>query len=539
VVLGGAGGLDGPAVLEALRPLLVDPAVAKVSPESKLVVGFAARHGVELAGLAFDTTLAAYLLEPDELQHGHEAVSRRFLGHEPLDRQAALAVGKAKRTIAELEPLEAAHLAGERADVALVAAEVLRPALARAQVTDVLEKVELPLVPVLARMEQAGIRIDVFRLAAMSGRFAEELVRLERACFEAAGQEFNLSSPKQLQKVLFEDLGLKIVKRTRTGPSTDQSVLEALADAHPLPLAILEHRQVQKLKSTYVDALPRMVSPRTGRVHTTFSQSTAATGRLSSVDPNLQNIPIRSELGRELRKVFVAEPGHRLISVDYSQIELRVLAHLAKEEVLLSAFREGADVHTRTASVLFGVPPEAVDREQRTQAKAVNFGVLYGMGPVRLARDLKIPRRVASQFVADYFERQPAVKRFIDDTLEAARKSGEVRTILGRRRLVPDLSSQNRTLRGAAERVAVNTPIQGSAADLIKLAMLRVDAVLRARFPGARLLLQVHDELVLEAPEGLADDVAAMVKAEMEQVHPLAVPLTCEARHGADWGAAH
>jgi DNA polymerase-1 len=373
----------------------------------------------------------------------------------------------------------------------------------------------------------------------MSGRFAEELVRLERACFEAAGQEFNLSSPKQLQKVLFEDLGLKIVKRTRTGPSTDQSVLEALADAHPLPLAILEHRQVQKLKSTYVDALPRMVSPRTGRVHTTFSQSTAATGRLSSVDPNLQNIPIRSELGRELRKVFVAEPGHRLISVDYSQIELRVLAHLAKEEVLLSAFREGADVHTRTASVLFGVPPEAVDREQRTQAKAVNFGVLYGMGPVRLARDLKIPRRVASQFVADYFERQPAVKRFIDDTLEAARKSGEVRTILGRRRLVPDLSSQNRTLRGAAERVAVNTPIQGSAADLIKLAMLRVDAVLRARFPGARLLLQVHDELVLEAPEGLADDVAAMVKVEMEQVHPLAVPLTCEARHGADWGAAH
>jgi DNA polymerase-1 len=534
-----SSGLDPAAVLEALAPLLEDPTVAKVSAESKLVSGLAARFGVQLRGLAFDTTLASYLLEPDETQHGYAQVARRFLGHEPLDRAAVLGPAKEKRTFLELSLERATELVGERTDVALAASEIMSPALRSAGVLDVLTSVELPLVPVLARMEREGVKIDLFRLASMSGRFAEEQARLEKLCYEAAGQEFNLGSPKQLQKVLFEDLGLKIVKRTKTGPSTDQSVLEALADAHPLPQALLDYRQVQKLKSTYVDALPKMVAPRTGRVHTTFGQSTAATGRLSSTDPNLQNIPIRSELGRELRKVFVAEPGCLLVSVDYSQIELRVLAHFSRDEVLVRAFAEGADVHTRTAAALFGVPPEAVDREQRTQAKAVNFGVLYGMGPVRLARELKIPRRVASQFVSDYFERQPGVKRFIDQTLEDARRTSEVRTLLGRRRLVADVNSRNRTIRSAAERVAVNTPIQGSAADLIKLAMIRVDAVLRERFPSARLILQVHDELLLEAPEGEAAAVAAMVKQEMEHIFPLEVPLTCEAKFGPDWGAAH
>ncbi|MCA9552080.1 MAG: chorismate-binding protein, partial [Myxococcales bacterium] len=353
---------------------------------------------------------------------------------------------------------------------------------------------------------------------------AEEAARLEKECFEAAGQEFNLGSPKQLQKVLFEDLGLKIVKRTKTGPSTDASVLEALADDHPLPEAILQYRQVEKLKNTYVDALPKMVSKRTHRVHTLFNQATAATGRLSSHDPNLQNIPIRTELGRELRKVFLAEDGNLLVSVDYSQIELRVLAHFCQDPVLVKAFQENADVHTRTAAALFEIPPEAVTREQRTQAKAVNFGVLYGMGPVRLARDLKIPRRTASQFVKDYFERQPGVRRFIDDTLEDAKKTGQVRTLLGRRRLISDINSRNRGARAAAERIATNTPIQGSAADLIKLAMIRVSGVLQERFPEVKLLLQVHDELLLEAPEAQAQDVAAMVKREMEGIFPLEVP---------------
>ena len=308
---------------------------------------------------------------------------------------------------------------------------------------------------------------------------------------------------------------------------------------HPLPEKIIDYRQVQKLKSTYVDALPKMVSEVTGRVHTIFNQSTAATGRLSSVDPNLQNIPIRTALGRELRKVFVAEKGYRLISVDYSQVELRVLAHFSEDVVLCSAFRDGEDVHTRTASVLFETDAAEVTREQRTQAKAVNFGVLYGMGPVRLARELKIPRRVASSFIKDYFEKQPGVRRFIDNTLEEAKRTGIVRTILGRRRIVNEINSKNRGARAAAERIAVNTPIQGSAADLIKLAMIRVSGVMGERFPEARLLLQVHDELVVEAPEAMAKDVSELVRTEMERVFQLKVPLVADAAIGKNWDEAH
>ena len=536
----GGDNLTEAAVVAALRPLLEDPEHRKISAETKAMVGWFGERGVTVRGLAFDTTLASYLLEPDETQHGPAAVARRFLGHEVIDRVALMKDDKKKRRTFDQVPLEAAAPAvGERADVALAAAKLMAAPLVEADVHHVLVDVELPLVPVLAKMERAGIRIDVARLSGMGGRFAEEAARLEKICFEAAEQEFNLGSPKQLQKVLFEDLGLKIIKRTKTGPSTDASVLEALADSHPLPEAILQYRQVEKLKNTYVDALPKMVSKRTGRVHTVFGQATAATGRLSSHDPNLQNIPIRTELGRELRKVFIADPGYDLVSVDYSQIELRVLAHFCQDEVLLKAFHDGADVHTRTAAALFEVPPEEVTREQRTQAKAVNFGVLYGMSPVRLARDLKIPRRTASQFVKDFFERQPGVRRFIDETLEEARRTGQVRTLLGRRRLIGDINSRNRGSRAAAERIATNTPIQGSAADLIKLAMIRVSGVLEERFPEVRLLLQVHDELVFEAPEGQAQDVAAMVKKEMEGIFPLDVPMVAEAHVGHNWDDAH
>jgi DNA polymerase-1 len=383
------------------------------------------------------------------------------------------------------------------------------------------------------------VHIDVSQLDAMSVKFAEELTKLESACYEAAGKEFNIGSPKQLQKLLFEDLQLKIIKRTKTGPSTDASVLEILASDHPLPQAILDYRQVQKLKSTYVDALPKMVSEKTKRVHTSFSQTGAATGRLSSTDPNLQNIPIRSELGRQLRKVFIAEPGHVLISVDYSQVELRVLAHFSEEPVLIKAFAENADVHTRTASVLFEIDPKAVSREQRTQAKAVNFEVLYGMGPARLARDLKIPRRTASKFVEDYFAKQPNVKRYVDETLDSAREKGFVRTLLGRRRMISDINSSNRGMRAAAERVAVNTPIQGSAADLIKLAMIRLDARIREERLPARLILQVHDELLVEAEASRAAELAGVVQREMEGVFPMRVPLLAEAKWGASWDEAH
>lgn len=523
---------DLASLLAALRPVLEDSSVQKVSSELKMLAAIAERSGVAIAGLSFDSTIASHLLEPDETGHNPTLVSRRYLGHEPLERPAKIAW--------EAIPApEAAKLLGERAEIAYRASELMKKPLDKVELWHVLKDVEIPLVPVLARMERAGIRVDVDQLAGMSSKFAEELERLEKACYEAAGKEFNIGSPKQLQVILFDELQLKATKRTKTGASTDHSVLEVLANEHPLPQAILDYRQVQKLKSTYVDALPKMVSPKTGRVHTVFSQSVAATGRLSSTDPNLQNIPIRSDLGRTLRKVFVADPGWMLISVDYSQIELRVLAHFSEDPILNDAFSRGIDVHTRTAAALFEIDPSEVNREQRTQAKAVNFGVLYGMGPVRLARDLKIPRKMASKFVDDYFDRQKGVKKYVDDTLDFARVNGFVTTLLGRRRWIADINSNNRGARAQAERIATNTPIQGSAADLIKLAMIRLDGRLREEGLSARLLLQVHDELLVEAKEDEAEKVAALVKSEMEGVYPLKAPLFAEAHWGKSWDDAH
>lgn len=526
-------------VLTALRPVLRDSAVPKVSVELKACVELFERYGVPVEGLAFDSTIASFLLEPDEVTHGAVSVARRFLAHEALERQPLLSHEKSKITFDQVAVESAAKYVAEKAEIAWRAVDAMKAELDDADVMNVLKDVELPLVPVLSRMELAGVRIDVSQLDEMSVHFAGELERLEKACYEAAGKEFNIGSPKQLQKILFEELELKVVKRTKTGPSTDASVLEVLADSHPLPQAILDQRQVQKLKSTYVDALPKMVSEKTGRVHTTFSQSNAATGRLSSTDPNLQNIPIRSETGRKLRKVFIADPGNLLISVDYSQVELRVLAHFSEDEILMDAFTRGIDVHTRTAAALFQIDPSEVNREQRTQAKAVNFGVLYGMGPVRLARDLKIPRRTASKFVDDYFDRQKGVKKYIEDTLAFAREHGYVRTLLGRRRQLSDINSSNRGARAAAERVAVNTPIQGSAADLIKLAMIRLDARLCEEQVPARLLLQVHDELLVETRAAEVEAVAALVKRDMENVYPLKVPLLAEAHWGTTWDEAH
>ena len=531
--------LDWSDVLEALKPCFENPNIRKVSSESKPMAAFLARFGVVLRGLSFDTTLGSYLLLPDETQHGAPAIARRYLDHEPVDRTRLTTVGRKRRAFSQVPPADAATHMAERSDIAFVATEPMRKALADADVLNVMKDVELPLVPVLADMELAGIQVDLERLTTMSGRFAKEIAELEKACYEAAGKEFNIASPKQLQKILFEELKLRVIKNTKTGPSTDQSVLEALAEAHPLPSKILEYRQIEKLKSTYVDALPKMVSKITGRVHTQFNQATAATGRLSSKDPNLQNIPIRTELGRELRKVFVAADGHRLVSVDYSQVELRILAHFCEDELLMSAFREGADVHTRTAAALFKVAPDEVTRPQRTQAKAVNFGIVYGVGAARLMRDLKITQRTASQFIKDYKAAQPGVQAFIDETVEQAQKTGEVRTLLGRRRLLKDINSKNRGVRKAAERMAVNTPIQGSAADLIKLAMVRVAGVLHEAHPQARLLLQIHDELLVEAPEAEAEAVAGIVQREMQNIFPLKVPLEASAHIGSSWDDAH
>ncbi|MFO0728475.1 MAG: DNA polymerase I [Myxococcota bacterium] len=531
------------AVLKALTPIAKNPRIRKIGIEIKAIYELFERAGITMVGLDFDGAIASYLLDPDGgaegVSHDLRETAARFLGASVTTLDDLLGRGKQKREYPGIPLEEALIFLGTQADIALRAADAGKPLLEEAKLTGLLVDLEMPLVSVLGRLELAGVKVDLSALASMHTVFEGELARLEKACFEAAGSEFNLGSPKQLQKVLYEDLGLRIVKRTKTGPSTDASVLEALSDEHPLPQAILEYRQVQKLKSTYVDALPKMVAPKSGRVHTIMNQAVAATGRLSSTEPNLQNIPIRTELGRQLRKVFIAEPGRKLISVDYSQIELRVLAHMSKDPVLSDAFLRGMDVHTRTAAELFQVDPKDVTPEQRGQAKTVNFGVLYGMGPMRLARQLGIQRRAASKFVEDYFERQPGVKEYIERTLEIARNTGYVTTLLGRRRKVHEIASKNRASRGAAERIAINTPIQGTAADLIKLAMIRVDARLRDQHPETLLILQVHDELLLEAPEKDAEAVAAMVRREMEGVYPLDVPLVAEPHLGRTWAEAH
>ncbi len=551
VPVGGALSID--VVVGALKGALEDPKIAKLVSSAKVLHSLCAKHDIALANVAFDTSIGSYLLDPessrggptsivhgsDDGPHAARDVARIHLDHSPMVRSALLGRGKDRKRFDEIAVVQQTKFVGETADVVWRAADLMWPALKSAELTNVMTDVELPVAPVLASMERIGVRVDVGFLSELAQHFSKEIERLQAKCYEAAGQEFKLNSTAQLRKVLFEDLGLKIIKRTKTGPSTDASVLEELADAHPLPAAIVEYRQVTKLQSTYVESLPKMINPDTGRIHTLLSQVVAATGRLSSMDPNLQNIPIRTELGQQLRRAFIADEGCSLISVDYSQIELRVLAHFSREPVLMKAFEDEADVHTRTASVLFQLPPEEITREQRTQAKAVNFGVLYGMGPVRLARQLGIPRRTASQFVKDYFAHQPNVRALIDETLEGARKLRCVRTLLGRRRWVFDIDSKSRSARAAAERVAVNTPIQGTAADLMKLAMIRVHARLAEAFPRARLLLQVHDELLVEAPDEEAAAVSDLVKHEMEGVFPLAVNLTAQAHTGKDWKQAH
>jgi DNA polymerase-1 len=399
-----------------------------------------------------------------------------------------------------------------------------------------MEEIELPLTRLLARMEGAGVRVDGEMLKVLGRRIEKELAALELEAHRVAGRVFNVNSPRQLETLLFEDFGLKPLKRTKTSRSTDADTLEALASEHPLPKVVLEIRQLAKLKGTYIDTLPTLLNAATGRIHTRWDQAVAATGRLSSADPNLQNIPIRSELGRAIRGAFTAPPGTELVSADYSQIELRVLAHLSKDRVLMDAFQSSQDVHTRTAMEIFGLAASDVTSEHRRRAKAVNFGVIYGQGDSGLAKSLGIPRAEASSFIAAYFRRHEGVQRFMNELLESARAAGSVRTLFGRRRLVPDIRNENRAKRLAAERIVMNTPIQGTAADLLKLAMLKLSV---PPVPGARMVLTVHDELVFEVPEARVEEAIPIIRRSMEGVFPLAVPLVVDVGHGKDWSQAH
>ncbi len=425
----------------------------------------------------------------------------------------------------------------EAADITGRLASVLRHEIEQAGLSKLYEEIDLPLVPVLARMEQAGVKIDRSALAEMSSRLEREVEAKAQEIYKLAGSEFNINSPKQLGEVLFNKLNLPKPVKYGKGKtiSTAVDVLENLAADHAVPRLVLEYRQLTKLKSTYVDALPALLSPDTGRLHTTFSQTGTATGRLSSANPNLQNIPIRTELGREIRAAFTAEPGHVLLAADYSQIELRLLAHFSQDSLLVEAFRRGDDIHTLTASQVFGVPPLMVTADHRRQAKVVNFGIVYGLSAFGLSQNLGIEPSDAKQFINAYFEKYKGVRSWIDETLEEARREQKVRTLFGRVRPIPDINSKNANLRGFAERTAVNTPLQGTAADLIKIAMIRIDAALQEHGLNSRMTLQVHDELVFEVPESEIETMKTLVRDHMEKVHPLTVPLLVEIGVGTNW----
>ncbi len=531
------GNLPADRVREVLGPLLADPSIAKVGHRVKYDSIVLGRAGFALDGVAADTMLAAYLLDPARRSYELDLLALEILGHRMVSfDEVTRPDGEEQIPFAEVDVDAAARYACEDADVTLRLAEEFLAELEAKGLIDLYRDVELPLIPVLADIERQGVALDVPFFEAMSRRLEGELKGIEAACYTLAGETFNLNSPQQLATILFEKLELPVVRRTKTGYSTDAEVLETLAAEHELPRKVLEYRELAKLKSTYVDALPAAINPETGRLHSSFNQTVAASGRLSSSDPNLQNVPARTELGREIRRGFVpSQAGWLLLVSDYSQIELRILAHLSGDANLVEAFRSGQDIHRQTAALVFGCAPEKVSPILRTRAKEVNFGVVYGMGAFGLARRLGIPQAEAKAFIEGYFARFPDVKRFQEDTIERVRQDGFVTTMLGRRRYLPEIRSKNWNVRSFAERAAINSPIQGTAADLIKIAMIRIHRRIAAEGLPARMLLTVHDELVFEVEDGSIAAVGDLVREEMEAAIELDVPVVVEVGAGSTW----
>ena len=527
--------LDDPA-MRPLVELLEDASVMKTMQNAKFDVLVLRRAGITLRGLAFDTMLASYVLDPGRRSHGIDVLALEFLEHRMTSYEELCGKGKGEIRYDEV-PIECARdYACEDADTAWQLREMFEPQLEAMQGMSLFRDVEMPLVCVLAEMEWQGVQIDLAKFATLRERFRRERERLEAEIYQAAGETFNINSNPKLREILFDKLGLPVLKRTPTGASTDASVLQQLADeGHQLPVLLMEYREISKLESTYIEALPAAVDPRTGRIHTSYSQTVAATGRLSSSDPNLQNIPIRRELGQEIRRAFVPRTGWIFLAADYSQIELRLLAHLSQDPAFVGAFRAGGDIHRQTAAIIFGVDPEDVTKEMRARAKTINFATIYGQGAHALSRQLKIAHAEAKAFIETYFERFHGVREFLDGAVEFARTHGYVQTIFGRRRYVPEIRDRNFNVRALGERLAQNSPIQGSAADLIKIAMIRIDAALRSRNLSARMLLQVHDELVFEVPGPERSDVEQLVRHEMEHAADLSVPLLVDMGVGNDW----
>jgi len=521
-----------------LTPLLENSLIPKFTLAKRETV-FWARRGVTLRGVEFDPSIASYLLDPARHAHRLEDVARQELDGELVEESAVRGKGKKALNWDEVEVEPVARYANERADFTFRLSELLTPRMHEGEFESLFYEMELPLAGVLATMELNGIRVDAELLEGLSKEAETELETLHARCTELAGHDFNVSSPRQLETILFDELDLPVVKKTKTARSTDHGVLEELALLHPLPQAILEYRSVSKLKSTYLDALPREVNSDTGRIHTRYNQLVAATGRLSSSDPNLQNIPIRTEMGRRVREAFVPAEGWSMLAADYSQIELRVLAHLSRDPALVDAFSRGDDVHVQTACALFGVKPDEVTRHMRGQAKTVNFAVIYGQTQFALARNLKIERSEAQRYIDAFFDQYAGVKSFLDDVVEQARANGFVTTLLGRRRTLADIRSRNQHLRAGAERIARNTPIQGTAADIMKVAMVQIQGDLESRALQSRMVLTVHDELVFESPPEEQAELQPLVLDRMQTAVPLSVPLPVESAWGPNWGAAH
>lgn len=534
--------LDRQWVLEQLKPLLEDDAIAKVGQNLKYDASVLARYDIELKGIKFDTMLASYVYNSVGGKHDMDSLALRFLQHSCISFEQIAGKGKAQLTFNQIDLEQASAYAAEDADVTFRLHQRLNAELEKNEALNrIYQDIEVPLVPVLSRIERTGVLIDDMLLGAQSQEIAARLDELEQKAFEIAGQEFNLSSPKQLQTIFFEKMGLPVIKKTPSGaPSTNEEVLQELALDYPLPKLILEYRGLAKLKSTYTDKLPKMINPETGRVHTSYHQAVTATGRLSSTDPNLQNIPIRNEEGRRIRQAFIAPHGWKILAVDYSQIELRIMAHLSGDKALLDAFKNGKDIHAATAAEIIGVDIDQVTSEQRRRAKAINFGLIYGMSAFGLSKQLGIPRGEAQQYMDTYFERYPGVMQYMEDTRSLAAEKGYVETIFGRRLHLPEIKSRNGMRRKAAERAAINAPMQGTAADIIKKAMLLVDEWVQAEGEGkVKLLMQVHDELVFEVESSSLSEIESKIQKLMESAAELDVPLVAEAGHGDNWDQAH
>ena len=533
--------LDRAQVLELLRPLLENSHRAKLGQNLKYDTHVLANHGITLQGIRHDTMLESYILNSTASRHDMDSLAAHYLHHQTIRYEDIAGKGAKQIPFSRVGIPEASQYAAEDADITLRLHQRLWPELETAKAPcRIYDTLEIPLIPVLARIERTGVLVDIFRLAEQSRELEIRMAEIEQEAHAVAGAPFNLSSPKQIQSILYEKLNVPVVKKTPKGqPSTDESVLTELAEEFSLPRLILDYRSMSKLRSTYTEKLPRQINPQTGRVHTSYHQAVTATGRLSSSDPNLQNIPVRTPEGRRIRQAFIAPPGHRIVAADYSQIELRIMAHFSGDASLCSAFAENADVHRHTAAEVFGTALDAVSIDQRRSAKAINFGLIYGMSAFGLAKQLGIDRTLAQRYIDTYFQRYPGVKAFMDHSRDNARDKGYVETLLGRRLYVPDINSRNAQLRQYAERTAINAPMQGSAADIIKAAMIAVDQWIQTSSAPVRLIMQVHDELVFEVASDAVETASAHIQSLMSGAAELAVPLVVDTGVGDNWDEAH